>query len=208
VAYETDEQQAEALKKWWRENGRQVIFGAIIGLAAVFGWRAWQSHLGQVNAIASDSLERMMQISAQDKMDQALSQGQKIIDEYAKTVYADFASLNMAALLVQQGDEKAALAHLQRVVERDPEAALSDVARLRLVRLLIGQQRAAEAGALLDAVGPAYQSEVESLRGDIALASGDRQAARQAYQRALATGSADGDMLQLKLDDLPSGKPN
>ncbi|MEO5342034.1 MAG: tetratricopeptide repeat protein [Gammaproteobacteria bacterium SHHR-1] len=202
MAYETDEQQAEALKQWWAENGKQVIFGIVIGLVGVFGWRGWQEHRADVNASAAQALGQMLEISGQGETDQALVQGQKIIDEYANTLYADLASLNLAAALVGRGEEAAALAHLQRVIEQRRDPALTDLARLRLARLLLSLERAEEARALLDSIGKAYAAEVESIRGDIALAAGDLEAARQAYERALAEGLADTDMIRLKLDDL------
>jgi predicted negative regulator of RcsB-dependent stress response len=202
VAYETDEQQAEALKQWWADNGKQVIFGAIIGLALVFGWRGWQDHRAGVNASAAQALEQMMQVRAQGDQAQTLAQGQKIRDAYPGTIYADLASLAMAASRVGQGDEAAALNDLQWVIERQRDPALTDLARLRLARLLLSLERAEEARALLDAIGKAYAAEVESLRGDIALAVGEVDAARQAYERALVAGQADTDLLRLKLDDL------
>ncbi len=42
--YRTDEEQVEALRKWWLENGKSVIAGIVIGFSAIFGWRAWQDH--------------------------------------------------------------------------------------------------------------------------------------------------------------------
>ena len=203
MAYETDEQQAEALKKWWSENGKQVIFGAVIGLAVVFGWRAWQDHLAQVNASAAEALDRMSQIQSQGEKDQAMAQGRKIIDEYSATIYADFASLAMANILVGKGDETAAVEHLQRVIDKSADSSLVDMTRLRLARVLLSLKRGDEATKLLDKVtNPAYQPEIEGIRGDIAMAAGDKAAARDAYQKALATGMADHEMIRLKLDDL------
>jgi predicted negative regulator of RcsB-dependent stress response len=205
VAYETDEQQAEALKKWWAENGKQVILGAVIGLAVVFGWRAWQEHLTQVNASAAEALDRMGQIQAQGERDQALAQGRKIIDEYASTIYADFASLSMAAILVSRGDEQGAVEHLQRVIDKHRDANLVDLARLRLARVLLSLKRGEEASRLLDQVtNKGYLGEVEAIRGDLALAKGDPTAARAAYEKALASGLADQQLLQLRLDNLTS----
>jgi predicted negative regulator of RcsB-dependent stress response len=39
--YETDDEKVEAIKKWWKDNGISVATGVVIGLAVVFGWRAW-----------------------------------------------------------------------------------------------------------------------------------------------------------------------
>ncbi|HFD86518.1 MAG TPA: tetratricopeptide repeat protein, partial [Gammaproteobacteria bacterium] len=42
--YVTDEQQVEALKKWWAENGRYLIGGVALGLALLFGWNSWKDY--------------------------------------------------------------------------------------------------------------------------------------------------------------------
>ena len=39
--FETEDQQLEALRKWWQENGRGVLVGVVLGLGAVGGWRGW-----------------------------------------------------------------------------------------------------------------------------------------------------------------------
>ena len=40
----TDEQQAELVKNWWRENGLFLVGGLVIGVGGLFGWQAWQSN--------------------------------------------------------------------------------------------------------------------------------------------------------------------
>jgi len=42
--YASDDEKAEALKTWWRENGRSVLTGIILGGAIIFGWRYWLTH--------------------------------------------------------------------------------------------------------------------------------------------------------------------
>ena len=41
--YRTEEEQVEALRNWWKENGRSIIAAIIIALSASFAWQAWQS---------------------------------------------------------------------------------------------------------------------------------------------------------------------
>ena len=42
--YNTEEEQVEAIKKWWNENGKSIITGIIIGVIAIFGWRSYENH--------------------------------------------------------------------------------------------------------------------------------------------------------------------
>ena len=39
--YTSEDEQVEALKKWWKENGKSVIGGVIIGAGLLFGGRAY-----------------------------------------------------------------------------------------------------------------------------------------------------------------------
>ena len=43
--YKTEEEQVEAIKKWWQENGMSIIAGVVIGITAIFGWRAYDNHM-------------------------------------------------------------------------------------------------------------------------------------------------------------------
>jgi predicted negative regulator of RcsB-dependent stress response len=203
VSFESDEQQAEALKKWWRDNGKQVVVGAIVGLSAVFGWKAWQQYQANINAEAAQALDSMQRQLATGETDRALAQGQQILDTYGKTYYAELASLYLAQAKVTAGQEAEAEASLQRVVNQGRDPALQDLARLRLARLLLGQKRQDEALKYLDQIkNKAYQGRVQHLRGDIALAKGDTQAAAQAYRLALAEKVPEADLVRWKLDDL------
>ncbi|AGH45899.1 TPR-like domain-containing protein [Paraglaciecola psychrophila 170] len=37
--YETEEQQVEAIKRFWKENGLSLVIGALLGLGGLLGWR-------------------------------------------------------------------------------------------------------------------------------------------------------------------------
>jgi predicted negative regulator of RcsB-dependent stress response len=203
MAFETDEQQAEALKLWWRENGKQVIFGALIGLVGVFGWQYWNKHLDQVSASAAEALDRMQQQVGRGELEQAQSQGQAVLDLYAGTIYADLAALKLAALQVQQNKLDKAEADLKRVIDHSRDAALKDLAKLRLARLYLSQNKLAEAESSLGGMAKAWASEAMSIKGDIAAAKSDWPAARKAWESALESPLADTQMLQLKIDNLP-----
>ena len=40
--YNGEDEQVEALKTWWRENGKSTVITIVVVLAAIFGWRGWQ----------------------------------------------------------------------------------------------------------------------------------------------------------------------
>ena len=42
---DTEEEQLEEFKRWWREHGRTVIAGVVLGLGTVGGWSWWRNHV-------------------------------------------------------------------------------------------------------------------------------------------------------------------
>jgi len=212
--YQTEQEQVEAIKKWWKENGRAVILGVVVGMAALVGGRMWIEHKQGRAETASMHYEAMMQKVARGEAGAVLQQGGQIVQQFAGTPYAALAALAMAKVKVEQGDSAAAGAHLRWVMEHAEQKGLQHIARLRLAELLIGSGQYAEA---LDLVSVAEQGgfapSYEELKGDIHLALGAREKARDAYAQALAAlgpNSVSRGLLQMKLDDLggaPGGEP-
>ena len=40
---ETDEEQIEAIKKWFEDNGISLVLAIVLGLGGTFGYRAWEN---------------------------------------------------------------------------------------------------------------------------------------------------------------------
>ena len=68
----TEDQQVEALKKWWKENGKSVITGLVLGLAIIVGVRTWFDYRAGREQAASLEYQRME--SALEKQDTATAQ--------------------------------------------------------------------------------------------------------------------------------------
>lgn len=52
--YENENDQVEAVKRFFAENGKALAVGVILGVGALIGWRYWNSH--QVDSARSASL--------------------------------------------------------------------------------------------------------------------------------------------------------
>jgi predicted negative regulator of RcsB-dependent stress response len=205
--YETEEQEVEALKKWWKENGRSIIGGAVIGLAIVFGWRAWSEYRSGVAAQASNAFEQMVAATEMNRLDDAKIQAERIDKEFKSTPYAAFAELMQARVRYQQGDLPGTKAALEQAIAKAPDSALRTIAALRLARVLLGAADTEGAARVLreHPASAAFAGEYALLRGDIALSQGDIPGARAAFQEAISKGVGNADLVQLKLDNLPSG---
>ncbi|GAB4290293.1 MAG: tetratricopeptide repeat protein [Thiohalomonadaceae bacterium] len=204
--YRTEEEQVEALKDWWKENGRSVIVGAILALAAVFGWRYWQDTTRSRAEAASTLYQQMlMQLDAGEGRE-VVETARRIIAEHAASPYAALASLTLAQQAVDQGDLDGAAAHLRWVMDNAKVGEVRILAQMRLARVLIAQGRAEEALQQLATVaGGSYTVLVEEAKGDAHLALGRRAEALKAYQTALAAAAdvpAKQQILRMKVDDL------
>lgn len=204
--YESEKEQIEAIKKWWKENGRAVVVGLALGLGAVFGWTYWQSY--QANQAEQVSLlyTRLINLASGDQLTEVRQEAENLIREYPTSGYAPLAALILARAAFQQQEADEAKRHLRWTMEQASRKELQMVARLRLARVLLGEGDYEGALGLLDGVDPgSFRAGYEELRGDVLLAQGHRDRARSAYKAALANIGPVGEnrqRIQMKLDDL------
>jgi predicted negative regulator of RcsB-dependent stress response len=204
--YETDDEKVEAIKKWWKDNGLSVAAGVAIGLAAVYGWRAWVDHREGVGQQASAAFEQLMVVSEGSDSAGALAQAEAIRQGFSGSAYASLADLTEAKVKLRADDPAGAMTALQRVVDQAPEPGLARIAALRLARIALDQgdldRASAIAGKYADA--GAFSGDFAAVQGDIAAAQGRVADARAAYERAIAAGASMSQLLRLKLDNLPT----
>ena len=195
----TDDEQVEAIKKWWQENGKAVLGGAALGLALVLGWQGWASYTKGQAERASAYYTQFLN-SARADAESAPQQGERLLEEYPDSVYATFAALELGRLAYAKAETATARAHLQWAIDHAADETLAQLARLRLARLLLEEGDLDALRPLLAApVDPAIAGEFAALRGDLALQEGDREAARRLYGEALEKGVADQNLLRMKL---------
>ena len=203
--YETEEQQVEALKKWWKENGKSIIAGVVLGLAGVAGWKVWIDHKESVAKQASSVFEQLVFAVESENTEIADAKAKALHKEFGSTPYSAFADLMQARLLYGQGDPAGSKAALERAIANAPDPALKAIAVLRLARiqLSLGEPDAAEAMLNNHPAPAAFTGEYAAVRGDIARARGDVAAARSAYEQAIAEQAGNAGVVQLKLENLP-----
>jgi predicted negative regulator of RcsB-dependent stress response len=209
--YLTDDEQAEALKSWWRENWAWVFSGIVVGLGLLAGWQYYQRHRAESAESASAKLEQFATAQVSDKV-KAEALFKELTDKYSNTPYAIQAQLLQAQHAVDDSDFAAAETALRAVINTSKDKELVQVATMRLARVLVEQGKSDDALALLDpAKAGAFAAQVHEIRGDALLAKHDEAGARSEYQTAMAAfktdGNADTSLLELKLIDLGGDTP-
>jgi len=185
--YETEEQQVEALKKWWKENGTSLIVGLFVGVSVLFGWRYYMDQKNVHAVQASDMYMLIMQSAALKTIDdKTVDLNNQLINDYADTPYAALSSLALAKVEYEKDNIEAAAEQLELAVKHANDEETKQIASLRLASVLIEQKKYEEASTILNmAHDSAFDAQYEELKGDLFMAQGDVAQARIAYDKAI-----------------------
>jgi predicted negative regulator of RcsB-dependent stress response len=219
ATYDLEEQeQIEELKTWWKLHGTfitAIITALALALAAWQGWSFWQR---KQSTEASALYSAMQQAVAAKDAKRARDFAGELIDKYAGTQYAGMAALLSAKAQAEGGDAKTERAQLAWAAEHAKDDILRDLARLRLVALLLDDKAYDEAlKQLATEPSAGFAPRHLELKGDVLAAQGKPAEAKAAYAAALAKHDelrkSDGsrpqayrDMVEAKLEALGSGK--
>lgn len=209
----TEEEQIEALKSWWAENGTQLIIGIVVVLAGIFGYRTWEANTAEAAIAASNLYEDLVEVTNVGPFDELSTEDRstaffiisQLTEDHKDSVYAHFASMHMAKLSVDEGDLDAAETALRWSLDNGIDDKIGILVNERLARVLFAKDDFEGALQTLASKEPgAYARSYEELRGDIYYAMENLDEARAAYSRALATTDAPDSFpfLQMKLQDI------
>ena len=207
ATYDLEEQEnLENLKVWWKRCGNMVLLAAALVLLAVAGWQYWQRHLAAQRVQGAELYGQFLQAVTTENAALVRETGGRLVDKFADTPYAARAALILGKFNVERGDNASARAQFKWAIDHTREPVIKDLARLRLADYFFQQKQYQDALATLNAPHTdAYNARFEDLKGDVLLAQGKTDAAKTAYQAALA-GLAKTDplygVLAVKLDAL------
>ena len=202
--YDTEEEQLEALKRWWKENGQATILGLVMGIAVILAWNFWQDHKKEQAGLASALYSELLLATDSNKLDSAEKLAERLQQQYPKTEYAAYSGLLLAKVKVQQGDLAKAQTILTSIASGSNKE-LDNIANIRLVRLMMANGQYEQGLKLINSIDPAnsasYSGNYDELVGDLYVALDRIELARSSYQKALESGYRS-PLLQLKIDDL------
>jgi predicted negative regulator of RcsB-dependent stress response len=195
----TEEEQVEQIKKWWNSNGKQIIVGAVIGLAGIWGWNTYSDYQDKQSLNA-----RSLYLSyASDSNN--LGAYDKLTTDFSSSSYSDQAILLMAKYLFDAGSYSQALGVIKPLIN-NPSSIITTTAALRTasIHLQLGQHD--EALSILEEQSEDGFSGLNyNLLGDIYLDLGNRTEAQKYYSLAIDNVSENSNLsqlIQIKLDDL------
>ena len=196
---DTEEEHVDKIKKWWNSNGKQIIGGAVLGLAGVFGWNSYGDYQESqaLNArtlylsYASDSSN----VGAYDKL----------IKDHSSSSYSDQATLLMVKYLFEAENYSLALEAIKPLMSNE-NTVIASTAILRSASLHLQLNEHNEALAILDIdAGEGFSGLFYNLTGDIYLDLSNNEEAKKYFNLAIENiteNSSLTQLIQIKLDDL------
>lgn len=206
--YRTEEEQLAALKRWWKENGKSLIIGVVLAVAAVFGWQSWQANKQASGEAASEIYFSLIEAVALEDAAQTstvVHLAEQLKQDFGSMTYAQYGALLAAKQAVMAGDLALAETQLSWAVEQaDKQGSLYKIALLRLARVVAAQGDAGRALTLIENVDAgSHEASYQEVKGDLYLSLEQTDKARAAYQAAVAAaGGEQRPVLMLKLNDL------
>lgn len=202
--YSNENEQVDALKRFFSQNGKTLIIGAVIGVGALVGWHYWSSHQQGSNEEASKIYQQVstaLDISKPETLDAAA----KFASENNNT-YGALVSLDLAKRYVDANQLDKAAAQLHSGLKDTTDANLQAVLNLRLARVQLQLKQPDEVLKTLDAVkGDGWAAIVADVRGEALLSKGDTKGARDAWHKGIDSDASPTlrEMLQMKMNNLP-----
>lgn len=204
--YLTEQEQIQQLKNWIKQYGMTVLAGILIALVITSGWRYWQNYRNKILTQASVIYDEMLTLRAQNNTDGASLQAKKLVSHYTSTPYASMAALILAREAVGKKNYPEAITQLTWVLDHSKDSALREIARIRMARIMIVQNKASASLDLLNKMeDKSFIGLVDEVRGDAFVAQHDNNSARHAYQLALneiPNAEISRPVLQMKYDNL------
>lgn len=201
--YQTEEQQVEAIKSFWAQNGNSIIAGLALGFAGFIGFNYYQDHQLQKELKIADTYLSNLE-SAEKNPQQFVKASETFIKENGDSSYVALTAFSLAKNAADKKDFAEAAKQLQTAISKAPNAAIKALANLRLAHVQTELKQFDDALATLAQPMPkSFIASVEESKGDVYVLQDKKDLARNAYQAAIdADGSKSNPTLQMKIDDL------
>ena len=201
--HQTEEQQVEAIKSFWSNNGNAIIAGLAIGFSGFIGLNYYNDHKLQQELNTSEAYQTMIEAATEDSAAFEAA-GKAFIAENDASSYTMLTAIALAKEAAEKQDWEQAHTYLSTAIDKSVDDGIKAIATVRLARVQLQLEKYEAALATLTPTLPAsFDASVEEIKGDIYFKQGKTELARNAYQAAIDD-ATDGTnpALQMKLDNL------
>lgn len=200
--------QLDILKQWWNSYGKVALMAFILVVVVIIGWRTYDARQTKIAEAASATYDELVEVIKQTQSEEREKTANALIEklnqENAGSVYADYANLIAARLGIEKKDSEAAKVALDKVIATTNLDIVKQVARYRYARILNLEKKYDEALEFIKKEdNGSMAGEFYALEGDIYKKQGKIIEARDSYKKALEIGAASRDpLIQIKAESL------
>ena len=202
--YETEEQQVEAIKGWWKANGNALVIGAVVALGGLWGWRYYSDSAVTSQENVSQAYSEMLVKYDAQSGDKDLTNIEAFAKANGGNSYGVLASLLLVKEAVAQKNYELAETQLLQLKSENSYQPFDAVINLRLARVQaqLGKNDAALM-TLTVITDASFVAKANQIKGAIYLAQGDLAKARSSFEEAINESNGRVDpVLQQQFDDL------
>lgn len=196
-AHHDEQQELENAKYLWNNGGKWLVTALLALALAYWGKGIYDNYQTNQHLKAANQAAQMKGDSNQ------LVQLQK---DFPKSAASAQASLEMATKLFEEGKKEEAIAAYQWVLNQNSAPVFQAAAVQNLANLYLQEKRYDEAfNTLSIPVENSFQSVIDEVKGDVLVAQGKTQEAKQTYQAILdklPENAASRELIQLKISQL------
>ncbi len=191
----TEEEQIEAFKNWWSENGLRLLAALVLLVGGFFGWQEWDKSQQEKVEQGSEIYMEMIEIMTSENPGERINSekhaavntlADQLKQDFKGSGYAHFAALLKAKLAVDNNKLEAAASELRWLLDNDPAPTTETLATLRLARVEASRGDVQGALQMIQGIDPGeMKSAYEEAKGDFYVQMGDLESAYTAYQAAI-----------------------
>jgi predicted negative regulator of RcsB-dependent stress response len=215
VSQRTEEENIEAFKTWWKENGLKVVAGIVLLVGGYISWDLYEGKIKSEAEAASEIWQSITDSLSEETGNKTTQENQATIQKNAEllkkdfpdTSYAHFAAALKAKLAVENNEVDQAITELTWSLDNDVDDSMRPILNLRLARLVATKGDYEESLEVLRNTDPgSLKAAYEEAKGDIYMILDRKEEAYTAYNSAiLFNKSSDqliNNVLQLKLSQV------
>jgi len=183
----SDKEQAQLLKDLWNKYGVTILLAIVVFMATNFSWRYFAQYKTNQQEKASILFTQMLNAQVQNKKPEAALFAENLMKNFASSSYSSFAAMMLAKDAINTSDLASAQTNLTWVVKHSGKKELSELAAVRLARVLIAENKSQDAINLLEKnTNALYLSAKHETMGDALMAQNKAKEAATFYQKAIA----------------------
>ena len=203
-----EQERIDSIRYYWRIWGKYIITLVLVLVVAYIGSSLYQWY-SKSHAEKAAVLYASFTTAITEKNNQkAVTTANQLIETLPSTEYAPMAALQAAKIAVDQKDYSSAMKFLNWTKDNSKDKSMQSIASLRLAAIYIDQGKFDKARELLKTKHDlAFDGLFYEARGDMYIAMGDTNKARDAYKEGLQKAANDPStqqVIQMKLDIIGS----